>query len=734
MSIYRHMWIIIPGILLCASLPAMAQKLDLEWVTPVSGAGGSINTTSIALDKEEHVYAVGVFKDSIEVPTKNGIQKIKAVSNNTNSLFILKTDPTGIIEWIKGIGGTMAMGAAGNDDWFSVVLDQNNNIYISGCYRGTVDFDPGPNQVLKTAKGQYANEANTFILKLNEDGQFVWVRTFHGALNTSNDMAIDEKSGTVCLTGFLEGKVEFNDGQGNSNVLSAVSVSRCIYIAKYDTAGNFVWTHGIGGQSAVQTVTTNQGRGVHIDAQGYVFVIGNFQDMADFDPGPDTANMRSYSPSMRSIFILKLDASGSYVWSKAFGSTQQGSPAEGWRVVTDKKGNIYMTGFFQREAVFDPVGFASGNISNAIKAGSDGLSWFVSKLDSNGSYLWAKAFGRTTWPVQTDNGLGLQVDDRGDVYTSGYFSGKIYLDPDMNNSSRVLFQAGGANYSPEAFIVKLNTDGNYVWGRQFKSATAPGNTLAASIGRCIRLSPGNNLYAAGYFGGIVDFDPSGTAHKINSANAAMPDGYILKLSCNDTSSAVLMVNTCETSYEFLGKYYTESGDYQDRILNTVGCDSTIFLHLTLNPPEAVISVNEFELSTGLFKTYQWLYEEEIIPGANSQTYTVSKNGRYKVVVTSEDDCIDTSGVYIVTNVPPAGIDGIIRADEVKIYPNPTVDVLHIVSPVPLTMLLTGIEGKIIMKQEQAKQIRMRHLPAGLYLLKLFDEKGRLIKVEKVIRK
>ncbi len=737
MSTIKHMWMIALG-LLCCSLPGVAQKLDLEWVTPVSGAGSNIIATSITLDRDENVYTVGCFRDSIEVPTKTGIQKIKSIKDT--GLFILKTDPAGTIEWIKGISGTMAMGGAGTGDinsadWFHIVSDPNSNLYISGCFRGTVDFDPGSNLASKTAKAQYANEANTFVLKLDKNGQFVWVRTFSGGHNMVNDMAIDEKSGDVCVTGFFEDTVQFNDGSGGSNVLAAANViSRSIFIAKYDTAGNFVWVRRVGGDDPNKFVSTNQGRGIHIDAQGYVYVTGNFQDSADFDPGPGVAGMKSYTWMTRSIFVLKYDASGNYVWAKAFGGNQDNSPAEGYGVVTDKKGNVYITGFFQKEAIFDPVDFAAKNLAGVTTAAASGLSWFVSKLDSVGNHLWVKAFGRTGTVLQIDNGLSIQVDDRGDVYTSGYFSGSIYLDPDRNNSSRVLFKAGGPGYSPEAFIVKLNTDGGYVWGRQLKSAVAAGKTVAASVARCIRLSAGNNLYAAGYFLGTADFDPAGTSHKINSVNPEGRDGFVMKLSCNDTSSSVIVVETCEKQYEFLGETYTESGDYRGRLLNAAGCDSSILLHLTIDAPEAIISVSGFVLSTGMFKTYQWLYEDEVIPGAAERSYTVSKNGNYKVVVTSEDGCTDTSDVYIVTNVPASGINGIIALREIKIYPNPTADVIHIVSPASLTVSLTGIEGKIIMKQEQAQQIRMGHLPAGLYLLKLFDEEGRLIRVEKVLRK
>ncbi len=204
MRIFICTWISILSLVLCISFSGEAQKLDMEWVTSVSGAGGQILTSSIAIDKDEYVYAVGNFKDSIEVPTKSGVQKIRAVSSDANALFVVKTDPAGAIEWIKGIAGKMAMdNVTGTGfDYASVTCDRNSNIYIAGCFRDTVDFDPGTKQVLKVAAPSPA-EVNSYILKLNKDGVFVWVKTFYGGYNAIKDIAMDEKNGVICVTGFF---------------------------------------------------------------------------------------------------------------------------------------------------------------------------------------------------------------------------------------------------------------------------------------------------------------------------------------------------------------------------------------------------------------------------------------------------------------------------------------------------------------------------------------------------
>ncbi len=983
MSKIKHVWTIVLGLLCCAPLAGMAQ-MSLEWVKPVSGTGGEILTTSMTFDKDENIYTIGYFLDSIEVPTKSGTQKIKAVSNGIRSLFIMKADPSGAVEWIKGISGAANMGGGvttdrATGDFFAIKSDQNGNLYITGAFTGTIDFDPGPGQALKTAQAQFAGQTNTFILKLNKDGEFKWVRAFVGGRNGANDIALDEKNGTICVTGFFQNKTEFNDG-GSSNAYTAAANAQNIYLAKYDTSGNFVWVKQMG-NAVISTV--NRGNRIVIDDKGYIYATGIFVDTIDFDPGPGTAKLGSFVSGFfrtQHIFVLKYDAAGNYVWAKSGGGEANQTPSECFGLTRDNMGNIYVTGYFQTAVNFDPA----RNAANKLTAASGGLSYFLYKLDSSGNYSWGKAFGRLANPAKTDAGFSVQTDDKGNVYTCGYFMDRIYLDPNPG-SSREVFQSGTA--SPDAFVLKLDANGIFVWAKQFKSATPAGQTTPAgqSLARCVSLSPySNNIYVLGGFLGITDFNPKEPSLKINSANPTTFDGYLAKLACLDTSSSVLTVDTCGTQYTYLGKTYTQSGTYQAKVPNAAGCDSTITLKLTLKAPstytnnvsicgtqyvyldktytksgtyqevlknaagcdstitlnltlkspttytnnvsicgtqyvylgktytksgtyqevlknaagcdstitlnltlkssttytnnvsicstqyvylgktytqsgtyqekitnaagcdsnitlnltlksstsfvnnvevcgdqyiylgktytqsgtyqekipnvagcdsnitlnltlkpatgfvnnvevcgdryvyldktytesgdyqdtlqnaagcdsiitlsltlkalpEPEISFSEFVLSTGRFEAYQWLLKNEIIPGANEQSYTVKEKGDYSVVVTTAENCADTSDVYKVTE-DPSGIEEAIRAREVTIYPNPTDGVIYIASPVPLTAFLTGIEGKELISRERVQQISIGHLPCGLYLLKLFDVKGNLIKVEKIVRK
>src|SRR5690606_5612933 len=129
-------------------------------------------------------------------------------------------------------------------------------------------------------------------------------------------------------------------------------------------------------------------------------------------------------------------------------------------------------------------------------------------------------------------------------------------------------------------------------------------------------------------------------------------------------------------------------------------------------------------------TYQWILNGQDIPGASSSTYTVLENGDYQVIVTNEHGCTDTSEIYEVRNV------GIVMpniTDLIRIYPNPVIDKVHIHAPMPVSVGLYSLEGRLLKQAVNASQLDLDGFTKGVYLLKIHDLKGRLLKTEKIVR-
>jgi len=172
--------------------------------------------------------------------------------------------------------------------------------------------------------------------------------------------------------------------------------------------GDFVWAKKMGGPG------DDYGLGIAVDAAGNVYTTGWFQGTADFDPGPATFNLTSAGQS--DIFVSKLDRAGNLVWAKQMGGTDWDA---GFGIAVDAAGNVYTTGVFSGTVDFD----SGPDTFNLTSAGQSDI--FVSKLDSAGSFVWAKQMGGTSYDV----GRGIAVDAAGNVYTMGDFGDTVDFDP-----------------------------------------------------------------------------------------------------------------------------------------------------------------------------------------------------------------------------------------------------------------------------------------------------------------
>lgn len=119
------------------------------------------------------------------------------------------------------------------------------------------------------------------------------------------------------------------------------------------------------------------------------------------------------------------------------------------------------------------------------------------------------------------------------------------------------------------------------------------------------------------------------------------------------------------------------------------------------------------------------------PGATNNTYTVSLNANYKVAVTNGYGCADTSEVFGVTNI---GVnDWRVTADLIQFTPNPAKTEIFIHSPVALQVRITDMMGRIVHDQQYGEHVTISTLTQGSYLIHFLDEKGVLLKVDKLVK-
>ncbi|TRX04688.1 T9SS type A sorting domain-containing protein [Flavobacterium gawalongense] len=385
------------------------------------------------------------------------------------------------LAWAKQMGGT------GIDVSKSIAVDAVGNVYTTGYFQGTADFDPSAGVYNLTSAGS----TDVFVTKLDATGNLVWAKAMGSTVSDIGQGISTDAAGNVYINGYFQGTADFDPNAGIFNLTSAGVQD--IFVTKLDVAGNLVWAKAMGGTAS------DFGNGISTDAAGNVYTTGYFAGTVDFDPNAGVSNLTS--AGVQDIFVSKLDTTGNLVWAKAMGGIASDA---GYGITTDAAGNVYTTGYFTGTVDFDP----NAGVSSLTSAGGQDI--FVSKLDATGNLVWAKAMGG----INTDIGYGISSDAAGNVYTTGYFTGTVDFDPNAGVSS--LTSAGGQ----DIFVSKLDATGNLVW------AKAMGGT-SSDIGYGISTDAVGNVYTTGYFQGTVDFDPNAGVSNLTSAGFA--DVFVTKL-------------------------------------------------------------------------------------------------------------------------------------------------------------------------------------------------------------
>ncbi len=467
-------------ILVVLAINTKAQ-VNLDWAKSVGGTAYD-QGNAITVDGSGNVYTTGFFSDVVDFDPSAVVFTLTSTGSNPDC-YVTKFDALGNFIWAINIG------ASGSEYGKAIKLDANGDILIAGCFQGTVDFDPGAGVNNATATGG----TDMFILRLDAGGNFIWVKDIGSSYTDPKSLAIDN-SGNIFTTGVFSGTSDFDPGAGVTSLTG--QGNNDIFALKLTSTGNFVWAKAIGESGY------DNGESITVDATGSCYVTGYFQNTADFDPGAGTYSLTAAGGD--EIFIFKLDASGNFVWAKRIGNT--GSDL-GRSITSDGSNNIYLTGFFTGTTDFDP----DAGVFNLVAGAA--LDAFILKLNSSGNLVWAKC---TNSGGSTCEGLSIQLDIQGNVYTAGIFQNVTDFDPGANTTTLT------SNGSSDIYILKLDPLGNFLWVRGFGNQ----NFEAANA---IAVYNTNSVYTTGGYTGIVDFDPNGTVFNQTSIGGSQ-DIFIHKLS------------------------------------------------------------------------------------------------------------------------------------------------------------------------------------------------------------
>ncbi|MGV6861297.1 MAG: SBBP repeat-containing protein [Putridiphycobacter sp.] len=657
-----------------------------EWA---KSFGGTLEDqgNSITVDASGNVYTTGRFDGTVDFDPGAGTTYLTSVGNA--DVFIQKLDPSGNLLWAKSFGGTSS------DVSYSIALDASGNIYTTGSFQGTADFDPDAGTTNLTSTGNQ----DVFIQKLDPSGNFLWAKSFGGTPSERGYSIMADASGNVYTTGYFAGTVDFDPGAGTTNLTSAGIID--VFVQKLDPSGNLLWAKSFGGASE------EWGYSITIDASGNLYTTGYFQGTVDFDPGAGTTNLTSAGSN--DVFIQKLDPSGNFLWAKSFGGT---STDYGNSITVDASGNVYTAGYFSGTVDFDP-GTGTSHLNSA-----GAYDVFVQKLDPSGNFLWAKSFGGTS----IDYGFSITADLSGNVYTTGVFRFTVDFDPGAGNTN--LTSAGGY----DVFVQKLDPSGNFLWAKSF------GGT-SADTGYSIKVDASGNVYTTGSFYDTADFNPeAGTA---NLTSAGGSDVFIQKISPCSSNTGTDVISACNSYTWIDGNTYTSSNNTATHTLtNAAGCDSVVTLDLTINSVSDIstsISGLTITANNASATAFQWLDCDDnhaVILGETGASFTAVSNGNYAVELT-ENGCVDTSACIAITDV---GVGENTFGNELLVYPNPTTGQVTVeVEQSDFVISVFDMNGKLILKENFWSQgyINLDAYDSGIYTFKIESQSE--IVVKKVIK-
>lgn len=451
------------------NLNAISQ--NFEWATKISSSNDI--PTSIAKDAFGDIYITGY-----------------SITSTSNTMFLRKNNANGTEIWTKFINPSANRMVQG----LSVAVDISGNIYVSGTFTGSADFDPGTGVYMMSA---VARNQNGFILKLDNTGNFVWAKEIDGPEgDVVKSIAVDGL-GNVYTTGSFKGNVDFDPGSGITTLSAGALLDKSdMFVQKLDINGNFLWAINAGASNHHA-----EGNAIKVDHSGNVYTTGYFEDSDDFDPGSGITILTSGGG--RDTFIQKLDSNGQFLWAKSIigGSNNLSTSI----VINTLSGNIFIAGYFEGTTDFNPSNAISYNLT------ANSRDAYTLKLTANGDFGWARQIGGVGFDVAED----ITIDDNGDVLTTGYFQNTV----DFNPESGVFNITSNGGY--DAFIQKLTKDqGSLIWA----IGTGDAN---AQAGRAI-ITHIDKIYTTGNFEGSVDFDPTSGTFTLNAVS--QNDVYIQSLS------------------------------------------------------------------------------------------------------------------------------------------------------------------------------------------------------------
>jgi len=179
----------------------------------------------IDMDANANLYLAGTYANTVDFDPGPAVDSLN--SHGTQGSFIMKLDAAGNLIWVYTFLDL-------NTRIRDIVIDENDDMIISGSFSVAVDFDPGPAVYNLTP----ANINEVFVFKVNANGNFLWAKSWPESRPMNKAMIDADDANNIYVSGSIFSyQIDLDPDAG------VYADSGQSFIVKLDPAGSFIWGH-----------------------------------------------------------------------------------------------------------------------------------------------------------------------------------------------------------------------------------------------------------------------------------------------------------------------------------------------------------------------------------------------------------------------------------------------------------------------------------------------------------
>jgi hypothetical protein len=451
----------------------------------------------MAVDAAGNIFLAGTFDTPADFDPGTGTTTLTSLGGT--DVFVVKFSSTGGFLWVARIGGAQAEQVTG------LATDAAGNVYLSGGFQGTTDFDPGAGTLALTSLGG----EDGFVTKLSASGSLVWARRFGGVNADRIQGVAADAAGRAFATGVFSGSANPSPAAGPTLISNGAAQDG--FLLGIDATGTINFGSRIGGTES------DAATAVAVTSGGSVVVGGSFRGSALFGSGVLQNQLTAAGGG--DAFIASYDAAGQLLWTRALGAAGEEEIRSGG-LVADLADGVVATGTFTGTTDLD------AGVTTATRTSLGGSDWFAVRYDAAG--LYQSSF--TVGSIGAEAAPRPAVDPAGALLVTGSFAGALDFDPGAGTSIIASLAGGGAT---DVYAARYSLAGDLLWVSRFGEGTSLSERQ--NLGTAIAFTPAGGILVTGRFFGSPDFDPGNPVFRLTSLGSA--DGFVVMLT---TSGALAL--------------------------------------------------------------------------------------------------------------------------------------------------------------------------------------------------